>query len=364
MNMIDSQALREQVANFKRAGELEQATKLLTQWMAQEEAESAKTGSPVASYPYEQAALIARKQKRLADEIAVLERYTQQRSSGSKQGKALYERLQKAYMLSEQPKPDDHPLFVRKALLIDTETTGLSAKDEVIEVALLLFGYSLLSGRVLGLEQEYTSLRQPSLKIPRSATAIHGITDKDVRGKKLDDKQIKELVASADILVAHNASFDRRMLAPLFPDITQKIWYCTMSGINWAQKGCSGRGLENLLSHFNIPEAQVHRASADAHQVLTLLGQIDNLTQQTFFAELLASPPFGYASTYAAQNGKVNLAADHEDKDLRTTKSIIEPKPTKRSRNLLGKLWRVVSSILIVLGIIFALGIVLAAFHH
>ena len=65
--------------------------------------------------------------------------------------------------------------FARKliedgALILDTETTGLSIEDEIIEIAILNSAGDLL----------YNQGVKPSQPIPPEVTAIHGITDADV----------------------------------------------------------------------------------------------------------------------------------------------------------------------------------------
>lgn len=329
MSYQENKALQDQVVELKRAGDLDRAIALLERWVDDEESQGGKRGDAVASWPYYQLAVIARKQKRFDDEISILERYTQQPNSGSKQGQELYHRLLKVYELSGNPKGDDDPLFMRKALLIDTETTGLSRDDEVIEVGMVLFAYSNLSGRIFNVEAEYTGLSEPSFTIPAAATAKHGLTDSDVRGCRLDHDRIQELLAAADILIAHNASFDRRMLIGTFPEIESKLWYCSMNGIDWSTNGCSSKKLETLFTHYGICGNQRHRALDDARMSLALLSRINDRTEQPFLHELIRGQPAGFVSAHK----------DHENTVAETRERQSKPKP-RGVWQWLKRIWR------------------------
>lgn len=95
------------------------------------------------------------------------------------------------------------------AAFVDVETTGLSPQsDEVVEFATALFAFDRTSGRIKGVVDEYVGLRDPGRPIPAKVTEVHGIRDHDVRGKRLDDGRILELMSQAEFLVAHNAPFD------------------------------------------------------------------------------------------------------------------------------------------------------------
>lgn len=102
-------------------------------------------------------------------------------------------------------------------LIFDTETTGLilhrQAKDElqprIIEWGGLLVGPG---GEEL---EEFNTLIDPRVPIPEKITKITGITAEDVAGQPTFSMVIPALSAlfsRADVLVAHNLPFDRRMM--------------------------------------------------------------------------------------------------------------------------------------------------------
>jgi hypothetical protein len=85
----------QRVRELKRQGRLEEAEVLLLETIEATEAESRRMGFGVAPWYYWQLAIVYRKQKRLDDELALLERYDRQiKAPGSRPAK-LRERLEK-----------------------------------------------------------------------------------------------------------------------------------------------------------------------------------------------------------------------------------------------------------------------------
>lgn len=105
------------------------------------------------------------------------------------------------------------------AVLVDTETTGLyHARDEVIEIGAVAFTYGDggKTGDVVGV---YSGLRQPSSPIPPEITRLTGITDAMVAGQEIDIAALDKLIEPADLIIAHNAGFDRPFCEKLSPEI-------------------------------------------------------------------------------------------------------------------------------------------------
>ncbi len=85
-------------------------------------------------------------------------------------------------------------------IIIDTETTGLSLWDEIIEISCLDSKGNLL----------YDTLVKPTIPIPSDATEIHGITNEDVSSAPTWEKvwkEIEPLLISKKILI-YNKDFD------------------------------------------------------------------------------------------------------------------------------------------------------------
>ncbi len=174
-----------------------------------------------------------------------------------------------------------------RAAVIDVETTGLSPQtDEVVELAIVLFSFDPLTGRVVEELEAYSGLRDPGRPIPQDATAQHGIRDKDVRGQRLDEERIRTLLRRAHYLIAHNAPFDRGFVERLFPETKRMQWLCSMEGIAWRRKGFLSKGLQSLLAAHKIAPGSAHRALDDARATMRLLAT-EKTGGGTYLQELL-----------------------------------------------------------------------------
>lgn len=184
-----------------------------------------------------------------------------------------------------RPVPPD--ARVSTALFLDVETTGLNSEsDEVIELAMVPFRYCQQSGVIFEVLEPYSELRDPGRHIPRAITEITGITSDMVRGKQLDLQRVRAMVESADLIIAHNAGFDRPFAERLDPVFSSKPWVCSVSDINWRAKGVSGSKLEYLTSAFGY-YYQAHRALDDCMAAITLLDQTIEKLQATVLSRLL-----------------------------------------------------------------------------
>ena len=94
-------------------------------------------------------------------------------------------------------------------IFADVETSGLSSKtDRVVSIAASCKG------------QEFSTLVDPQRRIPRAASAVHGLRDEHVRGQptwaEVGPRFWAWVAAQAAggraVLVAHNGTFDRRMV--------------------------------------------------------------------------------------------------------------------------------------------------------
>ena len=112
-----------------------------------------------------------------------------------------------------QPRTDYGPLkgqATQRVIVLDTETTGLDARQEkVIELAMLSVLVDTATGQPIGPVTLYESFEDPGKPIPPQITEITGIDDSMVQGQRIDDAAVTQLVEQADLIVAHNAGFDR-----------------------------------------------------------------------------------------------------------------------------------------------------------
>lgn len=147
-------------------------------------------------------------------------------------------------------------------VVFDLETTGFSRDDRIIE-----FGAVFMEGsRVI---KEMHHLVNPGMKIPAPAMAVHHITDDMVKSAprwKDVAKECFDFLFQGCPIVAHNISFDARMLAQ---QINPQHWprgiftLCTMELAR--SRGHKGRAkLSALAEHYNIEQRTEHAAIDDA----------------------------------------------------------------------------------------------------
>lgn len=164
---------------------------------------------------------------------------------------------------------------VKRALVLDVETTGLSFEtDEVIQLAMLPFSYELDTGRILEIEHDraFEGLRAPGVPISDEASLVTGLMAETVAGRTINGSDVEALVADADLIIAHNASFDRVMVEKLWPCFAGKSWGCSLTSIDWLREGFSAGKLDYLGMQFGW-FYDGHRALADCEACLALLAQ-------------------------------------------------------------------------------------------
>lgn len=164
-------------------------------------------------------------------------------------------------------------------VFLDTETTGLDAQSEVIEIAVVDS-----QGNVL-----IDSLVRPTGQIPLAAATIHGIFDHHV-AQAPPWVDLFPALASAcrnRVVVVYNAGYDSRLihqsclLAGVDPPAS--IFQCAMQAYAHFYAGYSGsrrpknQRLETAARAFSL-EIPNHRALGDA---LTCLGVVQGMATAT-----------------------------------------------------------------------------------
>lgn len=170
-----------------------------------------------------------------------------------------------------------------RAFVFDTETTGLfkffhkaHTKPEQMRPypwIIEFFGHTVLDdGTVLG-EAEFWV--KPGVAVTDEITRITGIKPSDVENEKpfADNAQrILDLLAECDAIVAHNLSYDLRMLEVDFKRIGR--WEECQSALAPLRKICTVQESEHYKGHrlnltalhqhlFGVPFEGAHRARAD-----------------------------------------------------------------------------------------------------
>lgn len=160
-----------------------------------------------------------------------------------------------------------------KGIVLDTETTGLPSnhllpldkQPRVIEIYMQEIDFNGQSDKMI-----FDRLVDPGIKIEEEITKITGIRDEDIKGAvtfPLISSQVKEIIENYELIIAHNASFDKEILDMEFERIGMKMnWrrvLCTVEATIHA-KGfrMNLQGLHEWLFGEKFKEA--HRARTDA----------------------------------------------------------------------------------------------------
>jgi len=137
--------------------------------------------------------------------------------------------------------------------IIDTETTGFGKTDRLVEIAIVL-----VEGKEI--IQEWETLINPERDISNSN--IHGITSELVSLAPTFAEINSELsrLISGTIMVAHNISFDQRMLEQEFSRVKKDndlgVGFCTLQATKLK--------LESACKQYGITNVSAHRALTDA----------------------------------------------------------------------------------------------------
>lgn len=163
--------------------------------------------------------------------------------------------------------------FPRGVVFIDLETTGLSPLiDKIIEFAAIKL---TPSGGLTSL----SSLINPERPIPAETTAIHGITDHDVK----DAPVIKDFIPTVleffeDLpVVAHNAKFDTGFiifcLHQLDLDYPDHDIYCSLKMSRASFREMTSHKLSHLCQELDIKLENHHRALDDTQACLEVFAK-------------------------------------------------------------------------------------------
>jgi len=200
------------------------------------------------------------------------------------------------------PRPE-YPL---QGIIIDTETTGLDyRKDEIIEIGVVAFTFDATGviGDVTGV---YGGLQQPGGAIPADITKLTGITDDMVFGQTIDMVALEALIAPADLMIAHNARFDRPFCEVFSAIFSGKAWACSNAEVDWSLRGYEGTKLGYLLGQAGYFH-EGHRAVDDCFALLEVLAREVDGAPSTAFAELYE----------ASQRSKVRIFAENSPFDMK-----------------------------------------------
>ncbi|EPE97006.1 3'-5' exonuclease [Rhizobium grahamii] len=195
--------------------------------------------------------------------------------------------------------------FTRVGVIVDTETTGLDhRKDEIIEIGAVAFSFDD-NGTIGDVIDVYGGLQEPQAPIPADITRLTGITDEMVAGQQIDIAALRRIVETADLVIAHNAGFDRPFCEAFSPLFVNKAWACSVKEIDWSLRGFEGTKLGYLIGQAGYFH-EGHRAVDDCFALLEVLDHQKDESDRPF-AELHR----------AAQRSRVRLFAEHSPFDMK-----------------------------------------------
>ena len=148
----------------------------------------------------------------------------------------------------------------------DVETTGFGKNDRIVEIALVAFK----EGKIL---EEWSTLINPLRDVGK--TNIHGITASMVSTAPLFEDVINDIfrIISGRVLVAHQFSFDARMLIQEFnrakTDGDLGKGFCTMVASRRQLAG-SGDSLVSTCEALGVEYLKGHSALGDAHMTMKI----------------------------------------------------------------------------------------------
>jgi DNA polymerase-3 subunit epsilon len=178
-----------------------------------------------------------------------------------------------------EPRPSTGEAFPADCAIgayIDTETTGMDHDvDRIVELAVRPFAFDK-NGLILGVGVPYTSFNDPGFPMPQEALDVHGITDEMVQGHKINVDAVAAIIADVDVVIAHNAAFDRKFCETEVPRFATKRWACSWREIEWKKRYSAACGnLGHLLMDLHHQFHDAHRALDDCDVGVALLGTPD-----------------------------------------------------------------------------------------
>ncbi len=180
------------------------------------------------------------------------------------------------------------PTTPRIGIVIDTEATGLDTdKDKIIELGFVAFEYDAGSGLIYRILHTYDAFEDPGEPLKDIIKQITGISDEMVKDQHLDDDTANAWLEKADLIIAHNAAFDRQMLERRLPIVSKANWACTFNDIIWMDEDISSLKLDYIaykLGFFFDGHRAVNDAQATLHILTRALPNSGKLTMAVLLA--------------------------------------------------------------------------------
>ena len=156
------------------------------------------------------------------------------------------------------------PLEEAEFCVVDTETTGLSARSNyIIEIGMVRVSK-------LKIVETYNSLINPGKSIPYFITNLTGISDDDVYNAPFFEDIIEDIseFIGERVLIAHNLHFDKSFLRYEFrragKDFETNSELCTVKLARRLYPSLKSKSLTSVTAHLRLKNNSAHRALSDA----------------------------------------------------------------------------------------------------
>jgi DNA polymerase-3 subunit epsilon len=161
------------------------------------------------------------------------------------------------------------------AVFVDVETTGLSSADRVVSLGAVWLTTASVGGGPLPVSYIHLVFN-PERQSHPYAERIHGYSPELLAAQDpffLHADFVRQYLAAADMIVAHNALFDMefidRELALAGERYLDTPVFCTMQGCR--QRGTRGAGLEKVCADIGVGRSQrTHGALEDAWMAMQI----------------------------------------------------------------------------------------------
>ena len=153
-------------------------------------------------------------------------------------------------------------------LLVDTETTGISAEDKVCEMAYVEIDDAF------NVIRSGNSLINPGIPINYAASAVNGITDVMVKdAPTLEDYMLSEgsPLRGEVTLIAHNLDFDFRFLKAYTDDSVGKLCTLKCARVLYPDAANHKQGTLAAMLGIQVAREKAHSADGDLDVLLQLL---------------------------------------------------------------------------------------------
>ena len=177
----------------------------------------------------------------------------------------------------QQPQRTAAPGAPGTLLILDTETTGLDPdQDQCVEVGVILFD---VAARAVLAQQSFllpvqVNGAEPINRIPAAVSQ---------RSQPWREALVwfETLVAAADVVVAHNAAFDRQWFGHGQLPAIHCPWLCSMEDLRWpADRQLRARpSVRDLALAYGVPVWSAHRALTDCIYLAEVFARCEDLEQ-------------------------------------------------------------------------------------